>query len=111
MGLVIGLVVGAGGMYLVLRAPWASHGTAPSAGSAVVAEAPGDAGVKGKKKKGGGRRWTGGGGHVPGAGGEDEDWANSGGGDETEPPKLIQLSAADRAMEWRGDDTTPPKPK
>jgi hypothetical protein len=112
MGLVIGLVVGAGGMYLALRPPWAGHGTAPSNGSAVVAEAPGDAGVpKGKKLKGG-HRWAGGGGHIPGAGGEDEDWANSGGGgDETEPPKLVQLSSADRAMEWRGDDTTPPKQK
>jgi hypothetical protein len=110
MGLVIGLIVGAGGMYLALRPPWAGQGTAPSNGSAVVAEAPGDAGVaKTKKKKG--RRWTGGGGGHPGPGGEDEDWANSGGGDETEPPKLVQLSAADRAMEWRGDDTSPPKQK
>lgn len=34
---------------------------------------------------------------------------NSGGGEETEPPRLIQLSAADRRLEWRGDDTSPPK--
>jgi hypothetical protein len=107
MGLVIGLIVGAGGMYLALRPPWAGQGTEPSSGSAVVAEAPGDAGVaKGKKKKGGRR-----GGGVRQPGGEDEDWLNSGGGDETEPPKLVQLSAADRAMEWRGDDTSPPKQK
>ncbi len=76
-----------------------------------MAEAPtGDAGVgKPKKKKGrGGRRPTGGGQNF--AGGEDEDWASSGGGgEETEPPRLVQLSAADRAMEWRGDDTAPPK--
>lgn len=95
-------------MYLALRPPWAGQGTAPSGGSAVVAEAPGDAGVpKGKKKKG--ARRHGGGGRQPG--GDDEDWINSGGGDETEPPKLVQLSSADRAMEWRGDDTSPPKQK
>ena len=95
-------------MYLALRPPWAGQGTAPSNGSAVVAEAPGDAGVPKKKKKGARRP---GGGRIPGPGGEDEDWASSGGGDETEPPKLVQLSASDRAMEWRGDDTTPPKQK
>lgn len=97
-------------MYLALRPPWGSHGTAPTGGSAVVAEAPGDAGVaKPKKKKG---HWRGGGGGGRQPGGDDEDWANSGGGgDETEPPKLIQLSAADRVMEWRGDDTSPSKQK
>lgn len=98
-------------MYLALRPPWASHDTAPQTDQ--VAEAPtGDAGVgKPKKKKGGrgGRRTGGGGGGQNFAGGEDEDWANSGGGEETEPPKLIELSAADRGLEWRGDDTTPPK--
>ena len=93
-------------MYLVLRPPWAGEGTAqPPAG--VVAEAPTDAGVSKKKKRrprGGG---GGGGGHQPG--GDDEDWINSGGGEETEAPRLIQLSAADRAFEWRGDDTSPRK--
>jgi len=92
-------------MYLALRPPWAGHAATASDGG-VVAEAPSDGGVGKKKKK---RRPGGGGGHVPGPGGEDEDWLNSGGGEETEPPKLIQLSAGDRAMEWRGDDTTPPK--
>lgn len=110
MGLVIGLVVGAGGMYLALRPPWASHDTAPAQANQ-VAEAPtGDAGVgkPKKKKRGGGRRPAGGGQNF--AGGEDEDWANSGGGgEETEPPRLVQLSAADRGMEWRGDDTSPGK--
>jgi hypothetical protein len=92
-------------MYLALRPPWASDGTAPS-DAGVVASAPSDGGV-GKKKK---RRPGGGGGvHRPGPGGEDEDWLNSGGGEETEPPRLVQLSAADRGLEWRGDDTTPPK--
>jgi hypothetical protein len=111
MGLVIGLVVGAGGMYLALRPPWANHDTAPPTDN-VVASAPSDAGVgsaKGKKKRVRRPAGTGGGGQNF-AGGEDEDWANSGGGgEETEPPKLVQLSAADRALEWRGDDTTPPK--
>jgi hypothetical protein len=104
MGLVIGLIVGAGGMYLALRPPWAGQGTEPAGGSAVVAEAPGDAGVSKKKKKGARRP---GGPRQPG--GDDEDWLNSGGGDETEPPKLVQLSSADRALEWRGDDTSPKK--
>jgi hypothetical protein len=107
MGLVIGLAVGAGGMYLALRPPWASQSTAQSE-PATVAEAPRDAGVGKPKKK---RPHRGGGnyGRQPGPGGEDEDWANSGGTEETEPPKLVQLSSGDRAMEWRGDETTPPK--
>lgn len=108
MGLVIGLIVGAGGMYLVLRTPWAAHGTPPAA-SEQVAQATSDAGVGSKtKKKKRGRRP---GGHRTGnqPGGDDEDWANSGGGEETEPQKLVQLSASDRQLEWRGDDTSPPK--
>ena len=94
-------------MYLALRPPWAGQSTQPKEPE-VVSQAPGDAGVpKGKKKKSG--RHFPGGGRQPG--GDDEDWANSGGGDETEPVKLVQLSSADRAMEWRGDDTSPPKQK
>jgi hypothetical protein len=92
-------------MYLALRPPWASQPTAPS-DAGVVAQASSDGGVAKKKKR---RPGGGGGVHHPGPGGEDEDWANSGGTEETEPPKLVQLSAADRALEWRGDDTTPPK--
>jgi hypothetical protein len=105
MGLVIGLVVGAGGMYLALRPPWGGGAAAPS-DAGVVASAPSDGGVAKKRKRGkrGGRS---GGGNQPG--GDDEDWANSGGGDETEPARLVQLSAADRQLEWRGDDTSPPK--
>jgi hypothetical protein len=106
VGLVIGLIVGAAAMYLVLRPPWASKATAPS-DAGVVAEAPSDGGVVKKKKKR--RPGAGGGGHQPGPGGEDEDWVSSGGGEETEPPRLVQLSAADRALEWRGEDTSPPK--
>lgn len=94
-------------MYLALRPPWATQDTAPIEGDQ-VAQAPSDAGVgKPKKKRKGGRRGGGGGRVQPG--GDDEDWANTGGGEETEPPQLVQLSASDRALEWRGDDTSPPK--
>jgi len=88
-------------MYLALRPPWASHATA-ARDAGVVAEAPvEDAGV-GKAKKKRPRR--------PGQpGGDDADWMNSGGTEETEPAKLIQLSAADRQLEWRGEDTSPSK--
>jgi hypothetical protein len=111
LGLVIGLVVGAGGMYLAVRAPWASQGTSPN-DAGMVAAAPGDAGVKkqgGKKRP---RRHAPGTPGTPGMGslvsGGEEGW---GGGDTVEEvgPQLVQLSAAERAMEWRGDDTTPPK--
>lgn len=95
-------------MYLALRPPWASPTTEP-AQSTEVAEAPSDAGVgKPKKKKRGGGRRASRGGAQPG--GDDADWENSGGGgEETEPPRLVQLSASDRALEWRGDDTSPSK--
>jgi hypothetical protein len=93
-------------MYLALRPPWSSQGTAAT-DTKVVASAPSDAGTGKIKKKRPGRRGGGGGGRQPG--GEDEDWANSGGGEETEPPRLIELSASDRALEWRGDDTSPSK--
>lgn len=92
-------------MYLALRPPWASDGTAPH-DAGVVAAAPGDAGVAKVKKR---RPRRGGHGAARQPGGDDEDWASSGGGEETEPPRLVELSAADRALEWRGDDTSPPK--
>src|SRR5207247_1676780 len=80
----------------------------------VVAAAPGDAGVgkPGKKKRpvrrprpGGG----GGGGNV--TSGDESGW---GGGDtieEAPEPQLIPLTPADRALEWRGDDTSRPPQK
>jgi hypothetical protein len=85
IGVGIGLVVGAGGMYLALEQPWRS--AAPA-----VSEAPADAGpavaepTKGKKKK---RRRSGGG----------------GGGGVTEVPvdDTIVLTPADTKMSWRGD--------
>jgi hypothetical protein len=104
-------------MYLALRPPWASEDVQADKREQ-VAEVPGDAGVdKPKRKKRGGGRRLGGGGHRPGPGpgpgGDDEDWANSGGTEEGpeefKPPRLVKLSASDRALEWRGDDTSPPK--
>ena len=91
IGLVIGLVVGAGAMYLVLRPPWGGGATAPT-DAGVVATAPGDAGaIKPKKKK---RRPAG----MPARAGETEF-------EETEP---APLTAADRALEWRGDNVVAP---
>jgi len=100
-------------MYLALRPPWAGRAQAPG-DAATVAQAPSDGGVKKPgKKRGGGRRRppsSGGGGVVSG---DDPSWTggdDSGGGEEL-PPKLVALTAADRALEWRGDDTTKPAQK
>ena len=114
LGLVIGLVVGAGGMYLGLRPPWGGHAAAPQ-DAATVASAPGDGGsaTKPKKKRGPRHRPSpnGANGPVVAGGNDDEQWANQGDGEETEGPAVVQLSAADRAMEWRGDDVSPPPRK
>jgi hypothetical protein len=97
-------------MYLVLRPPWAGHSTAPS-DAGVVAIGPSDAGSAKPKKHG-----HGGGHHRSGAGGntvsgDDPSW--TGGDDTTEEtePQLVKLSGADRALEWRGEDTTKPPQK
>lgn len=94
-------------MYLALRPPWASHSTAPPP-AGVVAVAQGSAGSAAKPK----RHGHGGGHRRPSAGGnlvnsDDSSWTAGGdeGPEETEP-QLIKLSAADRVLEWRGDDTT-----
>ena len=93
-------------MYLVLRPPWAGRGAAPS-DAGVVAQGPSDAGSGKAKKRGhGGGHHRGGGGNV--VSGDDPSWT---GGDDTPEetePQLIKLSGADRALEWRGDDTTKP---
>jgi hypothetical protein len=94
----IGLVVGAGAMYLVLRPPWGGGDTTAPVDAGVVAKAPADAGVakpKGKRP----RRPSGGGRQSPG-----NDFLPDS-TDETEPAPTIQLSAADRALEWRGEQT------
>jgi hypothetical protein len=109
IGLVIGLSVGAGGMYLALRPPWGGHGTAPS-DAAEVAAAPSDAGIKSKKKRNRHRPGGGGGGGGNLTSGDEAGWGGSDYVEETEP-QLVQLTAADRVLEWRGDDTTRPPQK
>ncbi|MBL9015423.1 MAG: hypothetical protein JNL83_14660 [Myxococcales bacterium] len=100
LGLVIGLVVGAGGMYLALRPPWGGGATtsAPIDAGVPVAQVPGDAGVAKPKKK---RRPRPPGTVAPPGGGSDEEYY-----EETDP--MVTLTAADRALEWRGDDVTLP---
>jgi hypothetical protein len=100
-------------MYLALRPPWGNGATsAPVAIDAgVVSVAPGDAGPAGKKKKRKRPRNPGSTdpGELPtidGTFGED-----NGDYEETEPAPLAQLSASDRALEWRGDDVTLPPTK
>lgn len=100
-------------MYLVLRPPWGSHAAAP-ADAPAVAQAPADGGSgKPKKHHGGGRRRSAGAGANGMTGGatDDQAWANQGDVEETEGPPVVQLSAADRALEWRGDDVSPPPRK
>jgi hypothetical protein len=98
-------------MYLVLRPPWGGHAAAPM-DAATVASAPSDAGsAKPKKKRVRHKPSGGGGGPTQPGGNDDEQWANQGDVEETEGPPVVQLSAADRAMEWRGDDVSPPPRK
>src|SRR5438094_238035 len=103
--------MGAGAMYLVLRPPWGGH-AAVAGDAAQVAAAPADAGsAKPKKKRGGRHRPGGGGGPVVGGGNDDQAWANQGDVEETGGPPPVVLTAADRALEWRGDDVSPPPRK
>jgi hypothetical protein len=86
LGLAIGLVLGAGAMYLALEPPWRSAAPAPTE---PVAAAPVDAGVadagKGKKRRRGGA-------------------ARPGGATvEREIDDEVVLTDADRRLEWRGD--------
>jgi hypothetical protein len=118
LGLVIGAVIGAGAMYLGLRPPWGGHGAAPN-DAAVVAAASADAGAGKPKSKRHPthRRPRPGGGNAPSgpttAGGDSDDqaWTNQGDTVEETGPAPVVLSAADRALEWRGDDVTPPPRK
>lgn len=86
-------------MYLALRPPWGHGGTTTAPIDAgVVAQAPGDAGVtKPKKKK---RRPAG---TVPAPSGQG--WGSDEEFEETEAPGIV-LTAADRVLEWRGDDVS-----
>jgi len=67
---------------------------------------PSDAGSAKPKKRGHGGHRRGGGGNV--VSGDDPSW--TGGDDTTEEtePQLVKLSGADRALEWRGEETTKP---
>jgi hypothetical protein len=96
-------------MYLALRRPWSSQGTPPG-DAGVVAMAPSDAGVAKPKKRPHGHHRGGGGGGAAGQpqSGDDSGWGGPDTVEETEAP-LVQLTAGDRALEWRGDDTSPPK--
>jgi len=105
-------------MYLGLRPPWGGHGAAP-ADAATVAMAPGDAGAgKPTRKRHAPHRPRppGAAPSAPGSPGspttggdsDDQAWANQGDTVEDTGPAPVTLSAADRALEWRGDDVTPP---
>src|SRR5258708_5447251 len=86
-------------MYLVLRPPWAGGASLPDAG--VVAQAPIDAAV-GKPKKSTKRP------HHTGTGGRTSagpDFEPGTDDPDDKPAPTIVLSAADRALEWRGDAT------
>jgi hypothetical protein len=101
IGLVIGVALGAGAMYLVLRTPWGTGATTtPSAGPPVVMIGS-DAGVTKPVKKKRRQRPAGTSTHGAPAGGGD------GEADSLEP-ELPPLTAAERALEWRGDEVTLP---
>jgi hypothetical protein len=114
VGLVIGLVLGAGAMYLVLRPPWAG-GAAPVVDAGVVATAKPDAGAKPRGK----HPRSGGGGHTPRPGNDSDPHLptidDQFGPDDPTPaapqPQLVALTATDRALEWRGDAVTLPPQK
>jgi hypothetical protein len=94
VGIAIGVVVGAGAMYLALERPWAGVAAKP-AGPVATAPPPQDAGVApvGKKKRG--RRTT--------------TTSSAAGAVEREVDDDVTLTDADRKLEWRGDAIAPPK--
>jgi hypothetical protein len=106
IGLVIGVALGAGGMYLALRWPWAHAVTRSSDGPPVVMIG-GDAGVPRPKKKQRPRPAAGGSprSSQPAAGDREGDGEREA---ETAEPAPPPLTAADRALEWRGDDVALP---
>jgi hypothetical protein len=100
IGLVIGVVLGAGAMYLALRPPWARVATVPSEGPPVVVVSN-DAGVSRPKK----RKRT----RPPAAPGQPSAPGGDGQGDgPLDEPPPPPLTAADRALEWRGDEVALP---
>ena len=94
-------------MYLALRPPWAHHATERTE-PPVVAVAGSDSGSAKPKKvrHGGGHRRPAGGGGGNVVSGDDGSWDNSGDQIEETEPQLVKLTPADRALEWRGDETT-----
>jgi hypothetical protein len=98
IGLVIGLAVGATGMYLVLRPPWGHRVTPMPADSPPVVMVGTDAGVVRPKKKRARPRPSG----APALQTSDGEL------DEPEPAPPAALSAGDRALEWRGDEVVLP---
>jgi hypothetical protein len=107
VGLVIGLAIGAGAMYLVLRPPWAGRGAVTS-DAGVVAVASTDAGTAKAKKKP--RRHASGASAHPGDPSAPPGTIDSEGdnGPDDPGPAAIVLTAADRVPEWRGDDVVQP---
>ena len=93
INLVIGLIVGAGGMYLALHLQWAGGGASAPADAGATASATADAGSAKPKRKPRTRRPG-----VPAQPGDHDV-------EETEP---VALTAGDRALEWRGDDVALP---
>jgi hypothetical protein len=93
-GLVIGMAVGAGAMYLALRQPWQRRLAAMSPDRPPVVMVGSDAGVKPVSKK---RRSRPAGGPTQAAG-------------DPEPEEVapLPLATADRALEWRGDEVVRP---
>ena len=99
-------------MYVALRPPWTSHDTPPPV-APVVAAAPVDAGVaaKPKHKHNGAHRPVA---HAPGSpqSGDESGWGDGDDSSQSAPAvQLVALTAADRVLEWRGDDTTRPPQK
>src|ERR1700742_2798478 len=96
-------------MYLAPRPPWGHGGTPPPADGGVVAGVTPDAGVGKPKKKPRHHRPSGQPGGPTTSGGE-QGWGSGDYAEEPEP-QLVQLTAEDRVMECRGDDTTRPAQK
>ena len=91
-------------MYLALRPPWGGGAVATPPDAGPIASAPIDAGTGGKPTKK--RRKRAAGTVAPTPGDPNGEWEEY---EETEP--LPVLTDADRKLEWRGEDTTPPPTK
>src|SRR5215475_4980194 len=87
-------------MYLVLRPPWAPRTHPAPADSPPVVLVPADAGVPHPKKR---RRPR-----PPATAGQPAASATAGADGEADDPPPPPLTAADRALEWRGDDVSLP---